>query len=419
MPVEILMPSVGPSATEGSIVRWLKQEGVPVKRGEPLVEIESEKALVEVEAQADGVLGKILVGDGTVGIKVHSVVGLIAVNGEDPAALVAIAPQPQPALGRDTSVASLSQAAPPVAASAAAASVTQRGGRVFASPSARRVAAELGIEVALVGGSGPKGRVLRADVEAAARAAVEMSIAAPNAATARNPAPTAAEIDFEDIPHSSMRRAIAQRLSEAKRTVPHFYLSVDCGVDVLLTIRQQINQQIEGVKLSVNDFIVKAAALALRRVPGCNASWTEDAIRRYRNVDIAVAVATPGGLITPIVRNADRKSLASISTEIKALVSRANDGKLRPEEFQGGSFTVSNLGMFGVRDFSAIVNPPQACILAIGASEPRAVVRDGALAVATQMTCTLSADHRIVDGALGAEFLAEFRRLIENPLAML
>lgn len=414
MPVEILMPSAGPSMTEGSVVRWLKREGDAVKRGEALVEIETDKAVIEVEAESDGVLGKILVAEGTNNVKVDSIVGLIAVNGENPASLAA---------ATSVSAASVKQEAQSATAAVPAAPVKAAPvghvGRILASPLARRIAKELGVDLSKVSGSGPKGRVLRADVEAAVQAAAVLQAATHAPEPQKSAPPTVASVNYEDIPHTNMRRTIAQRLGEAKRSVPHFYLSVDCCVDALLDIRRQMNRQVDGVKLSVNDFIVKAVALALRRIPACNASWTDDAIRRYRDVDISVAVATPNGLITPIVRNADQKSLGRISGDVKDLAARAREGKLKPEEYQGGGFTISNLGMFGIREFAAIINPPQACILAVGASEQRPVVRDGALAVATLMTCTLSADHRVVDGAMGAEFLAEFRKLIENPLTIL
>lgn len=401
------MPAVSPSMTEGSVAHWLKQEGESVKAGEPLLEIETDKAMVEVEAPHDGVLGRILFGAGSNGVKVGAVIALLAVNGEDPRSLAGehSPAAPTAAAAKETAPA-MAPAAAPVAMPAAA-----KHGRILASPLARRIAAAQNVDLAQLSGSGPGGRILKADVEAAQR-----SISAPTIA----PAPAAAsDAGYEDIPHSNMRRIIAQRLSEAKQTIPHFYLGIDCDMDALMALRSQLQGLSSEHKPSVNDFIVKAVALALRRVPAVNAAWGENAIRRHRSVDISVAVATPGGLVTPIVRNADEKSLGQISAEIRALAARAREGKLRPEEFQGGGFTISNLGMFGIREFAAIVNPPQACILAVGASEQRAVVRDGALAVATQMSCTLSADHRVVDGAVGAEFMAAFRRFIETPLLAL
>ncbi len=397
MPIEILMPAVAPSMTEGNIVRWAKKEGETVKPGEVLLELETDKAVVEVEAQHAGVLGRILVPEGTNGVKVDTPIALLAVNGEDPRSLAAgtrAAAPPAPAA-----------AAAPAAAPAAVPTPAPPGGRIFASPLARRIAKELDVDLARIRGSGPNGRVLKADVLAAARAG-----AAPAAALAAA---------FEDIPHTNTRRIIAQRLAEAKRSVPHFYLSIDCEVDALLSARRQANEFIEGAKLSVNDFVIKAVALALRKVPAANAAWTDTAIRRYRDVDISVAVATPKGLVTPVVRVADQKSVGRISAEMKELSARAQQGRVRPDEYQGGGFTISNLGMYGIREFAAIINPPQACILAVGAAEQRPVVRAGALAVATLMTCTLSVDHRAVDGALGAEFLAAFKKLIESPVALL
>jgi pyruvate dehydrogenase E2 component (dihydrolipoamide acetyltransferase) len=400
---EILMPAVAPSMTEGNIVRWAKKEGDPVKQGEVLLEIETDKAVVEVEAQQDGVLGSILVPEGTNGVKVATVIALLAGRGE------AVKPRAAAATKQaaPASTPSPVTAAPAAAARASAPAVAHApGGRIFASPLARRIAKDLDVDLGRVPGSGPNGRVLKADVEAASRAG-----AAGRAATPAGPA-------YEDIPHSNTRRVIAQRLTEAKRSVPHFYLTIDCEVDALLAARRQANEMAEGLKLSVNDLVIKAVALALRKVPAANAAWGENAIRRFRDVDVAVAVAAPSGLVTPVVRNADTKSLRQISAEMKELAGRAQQSRLRPDEYQGGGFTISNLGMYGIREFAAIINPPQACILAVGASEQRAVVRGGALAVASLMTCTLSVDHRAVDGALGAEFLAAFKKLIESPIAL-
>lgn len=404
MSTEILMPAVAPSMTEGNIVRWAKKEGDPVKQGDVLLEIETDKAVVEVEAQQDGVLGSILVPEGTNGVKVATVIALLAGKGEDPKALAAAAAK-QPARAANQPVAPASPAAPAAAAAPAQAVARAPGARIFASPLARRIAKDMNVDLARVSGSGPNGRVLKADVQAASRSGV--------AAHAGSPASA-----YEDLPHSNTRRVIAQRLAEAKRSVPHFYLTIDCEVDALLAARRQANEMIAGLKLSVNDMIIKAAALALRKVPAVNAAWGETAIRRFRDVDVAVAVSAPSGLITPVVRNADAKTLREISAEMKELASRAQDSRLRPEEYQGGGFTISNLGMYGIREFAAIINPPQACILAVGASEQRPVVRDGALAVATLMTCTLSVDHRAVDGVLGAEYLAAFKKLIESPIAL-
>lgn len=413
MPIEIRMPAVSPSMTEGAIARWTKKEGEPVKTGDILLEIETDKAVVEVEAQNDGVLGKIVVPEGASGVKVDTVIALLAVNGEDVKSLGA-AGQAASSASKSAAPAAASAPAPaPVAAPAPSPAPVQRGegGRIFASPLARRIAKEMNVDLARVAGSGPNGRIIKSDVEAAARSGIT--------AAAPMPAPIVGTGGYEDIPHSNMRRVIAQRLGEAKRTIPHFYLTVDCNVDALLEARRQANEVLDGVKLSVNDFVIKAAAIALRKMPAVNAAWMDNAIRRFHDVDISVAVATPNGLITPVLRSADRKSVSAISEEMKALAARAKDSKLRPDEYQGGGFTISNLGMYGIREFAAIINPPQACILAVGAAEQRPVVRDGALAVATMMTCTLSVDHRAVDGALGGEFLALFKKVIEAPIAML
>jgi pyruvate dehydrogenase E2 component (dihydrolipoamide acetyltransferase) len=325
---------------------------------------------------------------------------------------------------------------------AAAVTPATEGGRILASPLARRLAAEAGLDLAALKGSGPGGRIVKSDIEAArgagpakaapaARPAPERPAAPPAAAPATAPAaraPAAADarafadawgIPYTEAKNSGVRKVIARRLTEAKQTVPHFYLTVDCAIDRLLDLRKTLNAHPDEPKLSVNDLVIKAAALALRRVPAANAAWTDDAILLFQRVDVSVAVATPGGLITPIVKNADQKGLKAIAAEMKDLAGRAREGKLKPEEFQGGTFSVSNLGMFGVREFAAIINPPQGCILAVGKGEQRAVVKDGALAIATMMSCTLSVDHRVVDGAVGAEFLAAFRALIEDPLGML
>ncbi|MGF1640531.1 MAG: 2-oxo acid dehydrogenase subunit E2, partial [Rhodospirillales bacterium] len=303
------------------------------------------------------------------------------------------------------------------------------GGRIFASPLAKRMAAKAGLDLARITGSGPHGRIVKADIEAALAAGVGKEAAPKPAAPAAKPAaaPAAAvpqpAAAFVEVPNSTMRKVIAQRLSASKRDIPHYYLTIDCNLDALEELRQTLNARApdgdRGYKLSVNDFIVRAVALALRACPEANASWTDDAIRLYRTVDVCVAVATPNGLITPVVRNADHKGLAAISNEVRALARKARDGKLTPEDYQGGGFTISNLGMFGIREFAAIINPPQSCLLSVGAAEKRPVVIEGALAVATMMTCTLSADHRSIDGAKGAEFLDVFRKLVEDPLTML
>lgn len=408
MATEIIMPSVSTSMTEGILARWLKNEGDAVDKGEIVAEIETDKAVLELEAEAAGVLARRYVEDGAC-VAVGAPMGIILQAGEAlPAAPVAASPA-QPAAPAPT--------APPAAApeAKAPADAGGRGGRIFASPLARNLALRNGVDLAQVRGSGPNGRIVRRDVEAA-RLAQQAAAASPASAPAAAPA---AARSHEEIPHSSMRRVIAQRLSESKQRIPHFYLSIDVALDALLALRRQVNDALPEVRVSVNDFIVKAVAGAMKKVPMANASWTESAIHRHRSVDVSVAVATPSGLITPVVRDADRKSLGAVSAEVKDLAERARQGKLLPDEYQGGGFTISNLGMFGVREFAAIINPPQACILAVGAGEARAVVRDGAVVAATVMSCTLSVDHRVVDGAVGAEFLAAFKSGIEQPMSLL
>lgn len=422
MPIELLMPALSPTMTEGTLARWLKKEGDAVKSGDVLCEIETDKATMEFEAVDEGVLGKILVPDGSAGVAVNTPIGVLLEDGEDASAISSA----KPAAAAPVAAAAPAAAAPAAAAPVAAAPAVASGERVFASPLAKRIAANAGLDLKAVKGSGPYGRVVKADVEQAIKGGVAAPAAAAPAAAApaakAAPAPAVAnpfEPAFEEIPNSSMRKVIARRLTEAKSTIPHFYLSIDCELDALLKVRSDLNGRSDAYKLSVNDFIIRAVALALKKVPAANASWGEDAIKRYIDVDVSVAVATPNGLITPIVRHADHKGLAAISNEMKELAGKARDGKLKPEEFQGGGFTISNLGMYGIKDFAAIINPPQGCILAVGAGEQRPVVKAGALAIATVMTCTLSVDHRVVDGAVGAEFLAAFKKLVEDPLSML
>ncbi len=433
MPIQILMPALSPTMSEGNLARWLKQEGDAVKAGDVLAEIETDKATMEFEATDEGTLGKILIAGGTQGVKVNEPIALLLEEGEDASALAAATPKAAPAKPPAPPAAAPAPGAPPVAVPAPAAApavAAAPGDRTFASPLARRIARDAGLDLKAIAGSGPHGRIIRADVDKAiaggpAQAQTQVQVQAPSAVAAAAPAkPAAAPIPefgpaYTEVPLTSMRKVIARRLSEAKQTVPHFYLTVDCQVDKLLALRADLNGRSDDYKLSVNDFVIRAAALSLRKVPAANASFTETALRMYTDVDISVAVATPNGLITPIVKHADQKGLAAISNEMKVLAAKARDGKLKPEEFQGGGFSISNLGMYGVKDFAAIINPPQGCILAVGAGEQRPVVKDGALAIATVMSCTLSVDHRVVDGAIGAEFLAAFKKLIEEPLTML
>jgi pyruvate dehydrogenase E2 component (dihydrolipoamide acetyltransferase) len=399
VPIDILMPA---GTSEATLARWAKRPGDALEKGEVLLEIETDKAIVEVESPGAGVLARIDLPEGSRGIVAGARLGLIAAPGEDAAALAGAASNGSAA--QPAAAAAATAAHTPGALPAPAAPAALPSSRVKASPLARRIAQAAGLDLSALGGSGPGGRIVKVDVERALQQPPLAKAAAPAAPTAQA--------------HTTMRRVIAQRLSEAKRKVPHFYLSVDCDVDAVLALREQLQAQ-AGIKPSVNDFVVKAVALAMKRLPAVNASWSDEAMLRHARVDISVAVATPGGLVTPIVRDADTKSLAAINAEVKALAVRARDGRLKAEEYQGGGFTISNLGMYGVREFFAIVNPPQAAILAVGACEQRPVVRDGALAVGMRMTCSLSADHRVIDGALGAEFLAAVRGLLEAPLALL
>ena len=421
MPIPLLMPALSPTMTEGTLAKWLKGEGDSVVSGDIIAEVETDKATMEVEAVDEGVLGRILIGEGTEGVPINTPIAVLLEEGEDssaadgfsgdaPAAAAAPAAAPAPAP---------TPAAAPAAAPAPAAQAN--GARIIASPLARRMAEQAGLDLGAVNGSGPRGRIVKRDIEAAI-AGGGASAAAPAAAPApvmAAPTPVPAGAAVTEQPNSGMRKVIAQRLQESKQTIPHFYLRVDCEIDDLLKIRKDLNGRSDDIKLSVNDFVVRALALALRKVPEANASWSDAATLVYNTVDVSVAVAVDGGLVTPVVRNADNKGLAQISTEMKDFAARARDGKLAPEEYQGGSFSVSNLGMFGIKEFSAIINPPQAGILAVGAGEQRPVVKDGALSVATVMSCTLSGDHRVVDGAVGARLLAAFKALIEDPLTML
>ena len=381
---------------------------------------------MEVEAVDEGVLGKILVADGTEGVLVNAPIAIILEEGEDASAIddaatVTLVAAPQPTSEPAAALAAPASAPSVPSQAAASGRSPAKGERVFTSPLARRIAEQSSIDISRVAGSGPNGRIVKRDVEAAVSGGLPALMPAEGSVT--KALATEGMGGYTEVPNSTMRKIIAQRLQESKQTVPHFYLTVDCQIDSLLGMRKKLNAAApEGdgaYKISVNDFVVRAVALALRQVPEANATWTEEAIRLYNDVDVSVAVATPNGLITPVVRNADQKGLATVSGEVKDLAARGRDGKLMPEEYQGGGFTISNLGMYGVKDFAAIINPPQSCILAVGAGEQRPVVTNGALAVATVMTCTLSVDHRSVDGAVGAQFLAAYKRIIEEPLTMM
>jgi pyruvate dehydrogenase E2 component (dihydrolipoamide acetyltransferase) len=454
MPINITMPALSPTMEEGNLSKWLVKEGDKVSPGDVIAEIETDKATMEVEAVDEGTVAKIVVAAGTEGVKVNALIAVLAEDGEDVVAAAgasgdapakAEAPKAEAKTQSAAAPAEAPKAAAPVApevkgAAPATAVAAKDTDRVFASPLARRIARDAGLDLSGVSGSGPQGRVVKADVEAAiagggAKAAAAPATAAPAAAApAAKPMSDDAvlklfeEGSYELIPHDNMRKTIARRLVEAKSTVPHFYLTVDCELDALLGLRKQLNDaapvrktekgEEPAYKLSVNDLIIKALALALKEVPDANVSWTEGAMVKHRHADVGVAVSIPGGLITPIVRKAEEKSLSSISNEMKDLAARARTRKLKPEEYQGGTTAVSNLGMFGIRDFAAVINPPHATILAIGAGEQRAVVKGGEVKVATVMSVTLSTDHRAVDGALGAELIGAFKRLVENPMGL-
>ncbi|MEA1676467.1 pyruvate dehydrogenase complex dihydrolipoamide acetyltransferase [Nitrospirillum sp. BR 11163] len=443
MPIDILMPALSPTMTEGKLAKWVKKEGDTIKAGDVIAEIETDKATMEVEAVDEGTLGKILVPEGTEGVAVNAKIAVLLEEGESADALnaapkAAATPAPAPTAAKTEAAApapAKSEAAPSAAAPAPAAAPAHDGKRVFASPLARRMAAQSGLDLAKVSGTGPSGRIVKADVEAAlkggAAKAAPVAAAAPTAPAAAAPAPAAAPkgidakaladklgMKYKVLPNSGMRKTIAKRLTEAWQTIPHFGLQVDCEIDALLALRAQLNEK-SGEKVSVNDFVVKAVAVALRKVPEANVSWHEDGILQYEGVDVSVAVATDGGLITPIVKNADQKGLATISAEVKSLAAKAKEGKLKPEEFQGGTFSVSNLGMFGIKSFTSIINPPQSCILSVGAGEKRPVVKGDALAVATVMSLTLTVDHRSVDGAVGAKYLQVLKKLIEDPITLM
>jgi pyruvate dehydrogenase E2 component (dihydrolipoamide acetyltransferase) len=441
MATNILMPALSPTMTEGTLARWLKKEGDTIKAGDVIAEIETDKATMEVEAVDEGVLGKILVTDGSPNIAVNEPIAILVDEGEAvPSGAAPAAPPPKPAAEPEPP--KPEPAKPAAAASAPAPAPASNGhdmsgGRIFASPLAKRMAQQAGIDLSGLKGSGPNGRIVRADIEAAQKGGAAPAAQAPAAASAPAPAvapPTAAPVDkatapvitapHKLIPHSSMRKVIARRLTEAKQTVPHFYVSMDIEIDALIDLMKQLNAKApkEGpgaYAITINDLVIKAAAATLRQIPTVNASWTEDGMVFYDDVDVSVAVSIPDGLITPIIRKADQKGLATISREMKDLAGRAREGKLKPEEFQGGGFSVSNMGMFGVTEFAAIINPPQGAILAVAAGQKRPVVKDDALAIATVMTCTLSVDHRVVDGALGAQWLRAFKRVVEDPLSLL
>ncbi len=426
MPINIMMPALSPTMEEGTLAKWLVKEGDNVASGDILAEIETDKATMEFEAVDEGVIGKIIIPEGTEGVKVNAVIAVLLEDGEDAAAISdAPAPAATPAAAPEAKPEPVAAAAPAPAAPKAAS-----GDRVFASPLARRIAADKGIDLATIKGSGPHGRIVKADVEGATTAPKAAAVAsAPAAAPVMAQSADSntvkamyADREYEEVSLDGMRKIIAARLTEAKQTVPHFYLRRDILLDELLAFRSKLNKQLEGkgVKLSVNDFIIKASALALQDVPDCNAVWAGDRILKLKPSDVAVAVAIEGGLFTPVLKDAETKTLSTLSAEMKDLAARARERKLMPEEYQGGSFAISNLGMMGIDNFDAVINPPQASILAVGAGVKKPVVNsEGQLDVATVMSVTLSVDHRVIDGALGATFLAAIKGYLENPMTML
>jgi pyruvate dehydrogenase E2 component (dihydrolipoamide acetyltransferase) len=449
MPINILMPALSPTMEKGNLAKWLKKEGDKVKSGDVIAEIETDKATMEVEAVDEGTIAKILIPEGTQDVAVNDVIAVLAGDGEDvkaAGASAASAPPKSAPPAQAPAAAALAPAAAPAAkptppaaaapAPQAAAPAVQTNGhsRIFSSPLARRLAKEAGIEVARINGTGPHGRVIARDVEEAKSGkGLKAPAATPAGAPALAPSMSDKQIlalfepgSYEIVPHDGMRRTIAQRLTASVQTIPHFYLTIDCDIGKLLAAREEINaaapkdkEKKPLYKLSVNDFVIKAMAVALQRKPDCNVSWTESGMLKHKHSDIGVAVAMPGGLITPIIRKAETKSLSTISGEMKDFAARARARKLKPEEYQGGTTAVSNLGMYGIKDFTAVINPPHATILAVGTSEERAVVRNGKIEAAHIMSVTLSCDHRAVDGALGAELIGAFKMLIENPVMMM
>ncbi len=443
MPTQILMPALSPTMEEGKLAKWHVKEGDTVKSGDILAEIETDKATMEFESIDEGKIGKILVPEGAEGIKVNQPIAVLLVDGEQPGADIPAAMQniksavmaEAPKAAAPAPAAKPAPQAPAAApqANGHAASASGDSKRVFASPLAKRVAAQSGVDISAVTGSGPRGRIVRADVEAAAKGGVAKKAAPAAAASSAGgdlgitPLPDARgfykEADYTLVPHDSMRKAIARRLTSAKALIPHYYLTVDCNIDALMEIRQKLNERSPkgagAYKLSVNDFVIKAAAMALIRHPDVNASWTPDAMLKHKHADVGVAVDMNPGLITPIVFAAETRGLVEISNEVRSLAERAKAKKLKPSEYEGGGFSISNLGMFAMKQFTAVINPPQSAILAIGAGEQRPIVKNGQIVAATIMTVTMSCDHRVIDGATGARYLRDFQSFIEEPASML
>jgi pyruvate dehydrogenase E2 component (dihydrolipoamide acetyltransferase) len=447
MPINILMPALSPTMEKGNLAKWLKKEGDKVKSGDVIAEIETDKATMEVEAVDEGTIAKILVPEGTQDVAVNDVIAVLAGDGEDVKAAgagaagappKAASPAQTPAAAKPAptpapAAAPAAKAAAPAPQAAVPASQANGHARIFSSPLARRLAKEVGIELSRINGSGPHGRVIARDVEEARSGkGLKAPAAAPAGAPSIAPSMSDKQIralyedgSYEVIPHDGMRRTIAQRLTASVQTIPHFYLTMDCNIGKLVEAREEINAAAPkdkdgkpAYKLSVNDFVIKALAIALQRIPNANVSWTDGGMLKHRHSDVGVAVAMPGGLITPIIRKAETKPISVISAEMKDFAARARARKLKPEEYQGGTTAVSNLGMYGIKDFTAVINPPHATILAVGTGEERAIVKHGKIEVAQIMSVTMSCDHRAVDGALGAELIGAFKLLIENPVMM-
>jgi pyruvate dehydrogenase E2 component (dihydrolipoamide acetyltransferase) len=453
MPTNILMPALSPTMEKGNLAKWLKKEGDQIKSGDVIAEIETDKATMEVEAVDEGVLAKIVVPEGTADVPVNDVIAVIAGEGEDAKAVGAAGAAPtakkadekpkdeapkqeEKAAPAPASTNGSGQRAPQAAATPAPQpqAQTNGAGRVFASPLARRMAKEGGLDLAAIQGSGPHGRIVERDVKAAIEGGTAKKAQPGAPAPKLAPAGMSDDIvkkmfepgSFEEVPHDGMRKTIARRLTEAKQTIPHFYLTVDCDIDALLKLREQVNASAQkdkdgkpAFKVSVNDMVIKALALALMRTPGGNVTFTENSMLHHKHADISVAVAIPGGLITPVIRKADLLTLSGIANAMKDFAARAKDRKLKPEEYQGGTSAVSNLGMYGIKDFVAVINPPQSSIIAVGMGEKRAVVKNGEIVIGNVMSVTISCDHRAMDGAKGAELIAAFKQLIENPMGML
>jgi len=424
MPISILMPALSPTMTEGNLIKWLKNEGDTIKAGEVIAEIETDKATMEVEAVDEGTLARIMIAAGTEQVAVNTIIAILLEEGEDPSALSSVGPSEESVkksngekskdLPKEALTASKAAPTSPNIATlpvkdlaSSQRQANNAGTRVFASPLARRLAEHTNIDLQTISGTGPHGRIVKFDVENAKKMPSSPSSL------------SYGDAEYFDIPLNNVRKITAKRLTESKQQIPHFYLTVDCTLDPLLSLRSELNARMDSEKLSVNDFIIRAVALSLIKVPEANVSWQETSLRQYQSADVSVAVAIEGGLVTPIIRSAQHKNLRQLSQEMKILAEKARSGKLAPEEFQGGTFTISNLGMYGIKNFGAIINPPQACILAVGMGEPRPIVRDGQVQIATQMSCTLSVDHRAVDGAVGSTFLQAFKEFIEDPLRLL